>query len=1164
MAEVSVRRDSPGLTPSGLTAGLVVCSVQHGSGFGSRRRSHLAELKGVDAAVGNLAADARGEVLRDDEHHADAHVEDAVHLRLLDAAEPLQPAKHARHFPAAAAEFDLEVVWHDAAEVFLDPAAGDVGDPVHDLLYTVVAKHAADRAGVETGGGEQDVGHPPVVEFGDRVVAAEPGHLKDDLPHKAVAVGVESARRETDRYVAGFHVAAVDQPLSLHDADAEAGKVVVALLIHVWQDGRLAADEGTVAFHAAVGNAPYDALKQRRIVAAHGDVVEEEERLGTGAEGVIHAHRHQVDAHGVVNAGERGDLELRPYSIGAGDEQRILVAAAKEPRKVEVKQSRESALATSHPRAVRATQVHGDPGHRVAIAFEVDSSAGIGGSAHPGIFASGRRPARDAAGDRLWSGSQQPRGRYHAGTMNPTARRASEQRQHAGNSLPPLQFSYPLPYGAVLHDGPAATNGGQTPQPAAGVQFVVYSRSATAMRVLLYDAVDDPEPSEVIAFDPAKDRWGDIWSIFVPGIRPGQLYHFQADGPFDPENGHRFDGRARLIDPYARALAGHFLPSTDGIVRPPKCVVVDDTFDWQGDRHLRRGLADTVIYEMHVRGFTRSPSSGVEHPGTYLGVIEKIPYLKSLGVTAVELMPVHEFPTEAADGSRTRPANYWGYDPMAFFAPHRGYAAGSEPGCQVREFKEMVRALHAAGIEVILDVVFNHTAEGNELGPTFSFKGLENRVYYMLGDGGGYYRNFSGCGNTINGNHPIVRELIFICLRHWVHNYHIDGFRFDLASILSRDRNGDILPNPPIVEVITEDPMLADTKIIAEAWDAAGAYQVGSFASLRWAEWNGHYRDDVRRYWRGDYAQTGHLATRLAGSSDLYGDEDRQPYHSINFVTSHDGFTLNDLVTYREKHNEANGEGNRDGDNNNFSDNYGVEGPSRKRDLVAFRGRQVRNFLATLLLSQGVPMLVSGDECRRTQRGNNNAYCQDNSISWFDWSLVEKEQDLVRFVRELIRLRRDNPTLRRRTFLKGGTSGGGHLPDVEWFSAEGAHVDWYAADSSLACFFAAPTPETLETEDDADAGDGEGTARHVLIFCHAGTLPRTFQFPQTPAVAQLPWRLVVHTGHKPPADVTAFEEAAAVDVSQPVELPPRGLVCMVADAAAARAVQRVSDEQQPK
>jgi isoamylase len=748
--------------------------------------------------------------------------------------------------------------------------------------------------------------------------------------------------------------------------------------------------------------------------------------------------------------------------------------------------------------------------------------------------------------------------------MNPTPPTAIQQRRHAGSSLPPLQFSYPLPYGAVLHDGPAACDGGEASHPMQGVQFVVYSRSATAMRVLLYDAVDDPEPSEVIAFDPSKDRWGDIWSIFVPGIRPGQLYHFQADGPFDPESGHRFDGNARLIDPYARALAGHFLPSSDGIVRPPKCVVVDDTFDWQGDRHLRRGLADTVIYEMHVRGFTRSPSSGVQHPGTYLGVIEKIPYLKSLGVTAVELMPVHEFPTEAADGSRTRPANYWGYDPMAFFAPHRGYAAGSEPGCQVREFKEMVRALHAAGIEVILDVVFNHTAEGNELGPTFSFKGLENRVYYMLGDGGGYYRNYSGCGNTINGNHPIVRELIFICLRHWVHNYHIDGFRFDLASILSRDRNGDILPNPPIVEVITEDPMLADTKIIAEAWDAAGAYQVGSFASLRWAEWNGRYRDDVRRFWRGDHAQTGHLATRLAGSSDLYGDDDRQPYHSINFVTSHDGFTLNDLVTYREKHNEANGEGNRDGDNNNFSDNYGVEGPSRKRDLVAFRSRQVRNFLATLLLSQGVPMLVAGDECRRTQRGNNNAYCQDNPISWFDWNLAEREKDLVRFVRELIRLRLDNPTLRRRTFLKGGTSGEGHLPDVEWFSAEGLHVDWYAADSSLTCFFGAPTPETLKAEDNVDAGGAGGNARHVLIFCHAGTLPRTFHFPRTPAVAVLPWRLVVHTGRQPPEDIAAFEEAAVVDVMQPIELPPRGLVCMVADAQTPQTSQSAPEEQQPK
>ena len=725
---------------------------------------------------------------------------------------------------------------------------------------------------------------------------------------------------------------------------------------------------------------------------------------------------------------------------------------------------------------------------------------------------------------------------YHSAMAK--THRPSSRRLHAKQALPPLQFNFPLPYGAIVQSAGPETVG--------GVQFVVYSHSATAMRVLLYDRVDDPEPSEVIALDPEQDRWGDIWSIFVPGLGHGQLYHFQADGPFDPERGQRFDGTARLIDPYSKALAGNYLPGADGIVRPPKSVVVDDSFDWQGDRHLRRGLADTVIYEMHVRGFTQSPSSSVEHPGTYLGVIEKIPYLQSLGVTAVELMPVHEFPTEAADGVRGERSNYWGYDPMAFFAPHRGYAAGSEPGCQVREFKEMVRALHAAGIEVILDVVFNHTAEGNELGPTFSFKGLENRVYYMLGDGGSSYRNYSGCGNTINGNHPIVRELIFLCLRHWVHNYHIDGFRFDLASILSRDRNGDIVANPPIVEVITEDPMLADTKIIAEAWDAAGAYQVGSFASLRWAEWNGRYRDDVRRYWRGDYAQTGHLATRLAGSSDLYGDDGRQPYHSINFITSHDGFTMNDLVSYREKHNEANGEGNRDGDNNNFSDNYGVEGPTRQAAINRFRSRQIRNLLATLLLSQGVPMLLSGDECRRTQRGNNNAYCQDNAISWFDWSLVEQHAELVRFVRELVRFRLDNPTLRRRSFLRGGSSADGVLPDVEWFSPEGNHVDWYAADASLVCFFSAPDRQRLLNEDDLSAGGIKGEPRHVLLFSHAGSEPRTFQFPVPKPLRSLAWRTFIDTAAPPPHDI-ASGPGRLVDVTHPLELTDHSLLCLVAD-----------------
>ncbi|MEO1992686.1 MAG: alpha-amylase family glycosyl hydrolase, partial [Pirellulales bacterium] len=535
------------------------------------------------------------------------------------------------------------------------------------------------------------------------------------------------------------------------------------------------------------------------------------------------------------------------------------------------------------------------------------------------------------------------------------------------------------------------------------------------------------------------------------------------------------------------------------------------------------------------------------HPGTYLGVIEKIPYLQSLGVTAVELMPVHEFPIEAPSRDSVTQHNYWGYDPIAFFAPHRGYASGAEPGSQVREFKEMVRALHAAGIEVILDVVFNHTAEGNETGPTFSLKGLENRVYYMLDEGGRTYRNFSGCGNTVNGNHPIVRELIFLCLRHWVHTYHVDGFRFDLASILSRDRNGEILPNPPIVEVITEDPMLADSKIIAEAWDAAGAYQVGTFASLRWAEWNGRYRDDLRRYWRGDHDQTGHLATRLAGSSDLYGETGRQPFHSINFITSHDGFTLHDLVSYREKHNEPNGEENRDGENNNYSENYGVEGWTDRVDVTSIRQRQMRNMLASLFLSQGVPMLLSGDECQRSQQGNNNAYCQDNPQSWFDWKLIESNPGMLRFVRELIHFRRSNPTVRRRSFLQGGRSADGVIPDVEWFTPEGVHVDWCAADTSLTCFFGAPSNEKLHTPVDVSAGGTEGIPQHVMILCHAGNEHCEFSFPQSTVLRNLQWHVFINTAKPSPHDILPGGTGPLVDACAPIDLVDHSLVCLVAN-----------------
>ena len=456
----------------------------------------------------------------------------------------------------------------------------------------------------------------------------------------------------------------------------------------------------------------------------------------------------------------------------------------------------------------------------------------------------------------------------------------------------------------------------------------------------------------------------------------------------------------------------------------------------------------------------------------------------------------------------------------------------------------MVRALHAANIEVILDVVLNHTAEGSGDGPTFSMKGLENSVYYMLENDSENYCNFSGCGNTVNANHPIVRELICHCLRYWVHTFHVDGFRFDLASILSRDQNGILHKDPPLIESITEDPLLADTKLIAEAWDAAGAYQVGTFATSRWAEWNGRYRDDVRRYWRGDDNQTGNLATRLAGSSDLYGGENRQPYHSVNFITSHDGFTLNDLVSYDQKHNEANTENNKDGDNNNYSCNYGIEGPTEDAHVAAIRVKQIRNMLSTLFLSQGVPMLVAGDECRRTQQGNNNAYCQDNSISWFDWNLPITNADLVEFTKTLIRQRLNNPTLRRRRFLQGGSSALGTIPDVEWFSPDGNHVDWFSGDSSLVCFFGAPTADQQIMDTDASVGGLNGSAQHVLLFCNAGEEPRNFLFPSSPLIIEMDWHIAVDT-RSSLGDILP-PEPLKFDSSGPILLSERSLLCLVA------------------
>ncbi|QGJ72117.1 Glycogen debranching enzyme GlgX [Planctomycetales bacterium 10988] len=675
-----------------------------------------------------------------------------------------------------------------------------------------------------------------------------------------------------------------------------------------------------------------------------------------------------------------------------------------------------------------------------------------------------------------------------------------------------------MPFGAFLQDG--------------GVLFVVYSHSATGMRVLLYDHIDARDPSRVISMNPKHDRFGDVWSVFVPHLKAGQLYHFQADGPFDPHRGHRFDGKARLIDPWSHALAGDYQTGSDKIVRPPRSVVIDETFDWQGDRRLGRPMSETIIYEMHVRGFTQHRSSGVEHPGTYLGVIEKIPYLQSLGVTAVELLPVHEFPILGTDGRKLSRSNYWGYDPMAYFSPHRGYACSPEPGAQVREFKEMVRALHAAGIEVILDVVFNHTCEGNEHGPTISFKGLENRAYYILTDDRQGYKNYSGCGNTFNSNHPVVRELILHCLRHWVLNYHIDGFRFDLASILCRGRHGEMLPHPPIVERISEDPVLADTKLIAEAWDAAGAFQVGSFPGARWSEWNGRYRDDLRRYWRGDPHLVGACATRLTGSSDLYQHSGRHPYHSVNFITSHDGFTLNDLVSYNQKHNDANGEGNRDGDNNNNSFNFGVEGPTKNRGINKLRTRQLKNMLSSLLLSMGVPMLVAGDELQRTQRGNNNAYCQDNAISWFNWRYVRKHPGLVRFVRNLIRFRRQQPSIRLSRFLTGHPQADGEWADVSWYSPNGNPMHWEGSDSSLICVRPGLIDQRHGTRD-----------LDLLLVLHPGSHQRHFQIPQFALGRR--WYLFVDTAAESPEDIYPDLDGPELPLDGRLVLPQRCLRCYI-------------------
>ncbi len=597
-----------------------------------------------------------------------------------------------------------------------------------------------------------------------------------------------------------------------------------------------------------------------------------------------------------------------------------------------------------------------------------------------------------------------------------------------------------------------------------GVNFSVFSQHADAIDLLLFEEHDSTSPSHVVPLQ----RTFHFWHTFVEGIGHGAHYAFRAFGPNDPGHGLRFNPNRVLIDPYARgntttlwrradACDGDGREAIDNVGSAMRSVVIDtNKFDWAGDQPLATPMADTVIYEMHVGGFSRHPSAGVSNPGTFLGVVDKIPYLKSLGVTAVELLPVFEFDDTdvlrtMADGTQLR--NYWGYSTMSFFAPDATYCAEPQIGAHMAEFRTMVKELHRAGIEVILDVVFNHTDEGNHQGPTFSFRGLDNLVYYYLvNNNKQFYMDYTGCGNTFNCNHPISSKLIVECLEYWVREMHVDGFRFDEGTILVRNLDGKPSAYAPVIWDIELSQTLADTKLIAEAWDAGGEYMIGRFPGYRWAEWNGKFRDDLRRFVRGDAGLTGALATRLAGSADLYQPSGHLPLNSINFVVCHDGFTLNDLVSYNEKHNEANGEGNRDGNDDNDSWNCGVEGPTDDAGVEGLRERQIRNLTSLQFLAQGVPMIVAGDEIRRTQRGNNNAYCQDSEISWFDWDLVGKNADTLEFFRSIIEFRKQNSNLRRGTFFDGSCNSRG-VPDVRWHGTRIDQPDWSAASRTLAVTF---------------------------------------------------------------------------------------------------------------
>jgi glycogen operon protein len=730
-----------------------------------------------------------------------------------------------------------------------------------------------------------------------------------------------------------------------------------------------------------------------------------------------------------------------------------------------------------------------------------------------------------------------------------------------------------------------------------GHNFALLCRHGT--RVTLVILADDSSATPLAEFPlhPRTHRTGDHWHIRVVGLPQTFCYGWRVDGPHTRTT--RFDPTRLLFDP-ACIMLSHGSGWADTCETDPlrthrrSLWHRGPRYDWEDDAPPLIPLEDSVIYELHVRGFTCHPSSKVAHPGTYQGVIEKIPYLKWLGVTTVELLPVFEF--DECDCPFFNPdtgeklVNFWGYNPIAFAAVKAAFAAAGKEHGQNREFRDMVKALHAAGIEVILDVVFNHTGEGDDRGRTFSFRGLDNELYYLL-DESGRYLNFTGCGNTVNCNHPVVRDLIMTCLRYWVGDMHVDGFRFDLASILGRDRRGNVMIEPPVVESITEDGVLTDTKLIAEPWDAAGLYQVGGFPfGRRWSEWNGRYRDDVRRFWRGDSGFAGAVASRMGGSSDIYQQSGRLPRHSVNYITCHDGFTLYDQVSYNDKHNSMNGEGNRDGSNENYSWNCGVEGETSDPEILAMRKRQAKNLMTTLMLSQGVPMILAGDEFLRTQKGNNNAWCQDNEISWVNWELAEKNADFLRFVRELIALRRRHPVFRRRRFFTGefrrgeirpgerrvetiptrvpeevgpfppsgpvrpaeaGLSNETRVPatpiqlpalpglgDIHWHGVEPYKPDFGFMSHSLAC--------TL---------DGRFTGREhdpdyridtdFYIAMNAWHDPLNFRIPGSPTRRQ--WRRLIDTARRSPEDFVPEGEGPVVQEGQVYPLTPFSVLVLISD-----------------